>query len=138
MPLCAQTSLAVASAPLSDVRHLPHVIFWIWFHVLQFDVSNQTLKPEEDEFNKRDRPLPSRRVTLQSALVLRWLLVPGCWALSACYSKETVYASMALCLLTYIYDEMGASAGHWMTRNIVNALGFVAFEAGACLIAGKS
>lgn len=105
--------------------------------MLQFDVSNQTLKPEEDEFNKKDRPLPAKRITWKNALILRWLLVPACWALSACYSKETVYASMALCLLTYVYDEMGASAGHWITRNVVNALGFMSFETGACLIAGE-
>ncbi|EJD04462.1 uncharacterized protein FOMMEDRAFT_82531 [Fomitiporia mediterranea MF3/22] len=130
------TSLAVASAPLATTRHLPHVVFWIWFHVLQFDVSNQTLKPEEDEFNKRDRPLPAKRIMWKNALRLRWALVPACWTLSACYSLETVYASIALCLLTFIYDEMGFAAGHWLGRNFVNALGFMSFEVGACLVAG--
>ncbi|KAL5476971.1 hypothetical protein ACEPAI_3157 [Sanghuangporus weigelae] len=132
------TSLAIASAPLSQISHLPHVVFWIWFHVLQFDVSNQTLKPEEDEFNKRDRPLPSKRITWRNALILRWALVPSCWALSACYSIETVYASIALCILTYVYDEMGFAAGHWLGRNVVNALGFMSFEVGSCLIAGSN
>lgn len=112
-------------------------MFWVWFHVLQFDVSNQTLDPEEDKHNKKDRPLPAKRITWENALILRWVLVPACWALSACYSLETVYASMALCLLTYIYDEMGFAAGHWLGRNFVNALGFMSFEVGACLIAGK-
>ena len=126
----------MASAPLSDISHLPHVIFWIWFHVLQFDVSNQTLKPEEDEYNKQDRPLPAKRITWRNALILRWALVPACWALSACYSLETAYASIALCIFTYVYDEMGYAAGHWFGRNFVNALGFMSFEVGACLIAG--
>ncbi|KAI5120552.1 hypothetical protein M0805_000280 [Coniferiporia weirii] len=132
------TSLAVASAPLANLSHLPHVIFWIWFHVLQFDVSNQTVKPEEDEYNKKDRPLPSKRISWRNALVLRWVLVPMCWALSACYSVEVVYASIALCILTYAYDEMGFAAGHWLGRNVVNALGFLSFEVGACLIAGTN
>ncbi|KAI5120554.1 hypothetical protein M0805_000282 [Coniferiporia weirii] len=132
------TSLAVASAPLTGVSHLPHVIFWIWFHVLQFDVSNQTLEPEEDEYNKKGRPLPARRITLRNALILRWVLVPMCWALSACYSVETVCASVALCILTYAYNEMGLAAGHWLGRNLTNALGVLSFEVGACLIAGES
>jgi len=131
------TVLAVVSAPLSNIRHLPHVIFWTWFHVLQFDVSNQTLDPEEDEHNKHDRPLPAKRISLRSAVVLRWALVPACWTLSACYSIETMYASMALVALTVIYDEFGAHSGHWAIRNLVNALGFVAFEIGASLVAGN-
>ena len=111
-------------------------MFWVWFHVLQFDVSNQTLKPEEDEFNKKDRPLPAKRITWENALVLRWTLVPLCLLLSACYSIETVYASIALCILTWVYDEAGFAAGHWLGRNVVNAMGFASFEVGACLIAG--
>ncbi|KAL5535076.1 hypothetical protein ACEPAF_3169 [Sanghuangporus sanghuang] len=132
------TSLAAASAPLASLDRLPHVIFWIWFHVLQFDVSNQTLKPEEDEYNKRDRPLPSKRITWRNAIILRWALVPACWILSAFYSMETVYASITLCILTFIYDELGASAGHWFLRNFVNALGFMSFELGACLVASEN
>jgi len=131
------TVLAAAAAPLTNILHLPHVIFWTWFHVLQFDVSNQTLDPGEDELNKRDRPLPAKRITYRNALILRWALVPACWTLSACYSLETVYASMALTALTAIYDECGAHAGHWAIRNLVNALGFVAFEVGASLVAGN-
>ncbi|KLO12994.1 hypothetical protein SCHPADRAFT_874683 [Schizopora paradoxa] len=132
------TVLAAASAPLRNVLHLPHVIFWTWVHVLQFDVSNQTLNPEEDEHNKRDRPLPAKRITHQNALILRWILVPTCWTLSACYSLETFYASIALVALTIIYDELGAHSGHWVIRNLVNALGFVSFEVGASLIAGNN
>ena len=105
-------------------------------HVLQFDVSNQTLNPEEDEQNKRDRPLPSKRITWANARILRWALVPACFALSACYSVECVYASIAFCLLTYAYNEMGGAGGHWVIRNLLNALGVVAFEVGSCLIAG--
>ncbi|KAI0313069.1 UbiA prenyltransferase family [Amylostereum chailletii] len=129
---------AVAAAPIVNWSHLPHVVFWIWLHVLQFDVSNQTMDPEEDGRNKRDRPLPSGRITLRSARILRWALVPACWALSACYSLETIYASVALVTLTVIYDELHAHAGHWTVRNTVNALGFASFEVGATLVAGSN
>jgi len=104
----------MVSAPLTNIRHLPHVIFWTWFHLLQFVTSNQTLDPEEDEHNKRYRPLPGKRVTLRNAVILRWALVPACWALSACYSN-----------------------GHWVVRSFMNAVGFVALEVGATLLAGE-
>ena len=134
--IAPQSILAAASAPLYNLAHLPHTVFWVWFHVLQFDVSNQTLDPEEDEHNKKDRPLPSKRISLSNAVILRWALVPACWTLSACYSVETLVASIALVFLTVVYDEFGAHSGHWIVRNVVNALGFAAFETGACLIAG--
>lgn len=121
-----------------DIARLPHTIFWIWIHLLQFDVSNQTMSPEEDENNKKDRPLPSKRMTLQDAIVLRWLLVPICWGWSALYSREVVYASIALVALTISYDELGFHAKHWLVRNVNNAAGFAAFEVGATLIAGES
>lgn len=54
-----------------------------------------------------------------------------------CYSRKTAYASAALSILTVIYDELGYAAGHWFGRNLLNALGFVTFEVGACLIAGE-
>ncbi|KAJ7615482.1 UbiA prenyltransferase family-domain-containing protein [Roridomyces roridus] len=116
------TFLASASAPLASISRLPHITFWIWLHLLQFDVSNQTMDPEEDAMNKQDRPLPSKRMTLEQAIILRWILVPLCFAWSLCYSVETLYASIAL--------------RHWFIRNAVNAAGFAAFEVGATLVAG--
>ncbi|KAJ7152978.1 UbiA prenyltransferase family-domain-containing protein [Mycena filopes] len=130
------TFLAAASAPLSSISRLPHVLFWIWLHLLQFDVSNQTLDPEEDSMNKQDRPLPSKRISLSQAIILRWVLIPACALLSLCYSIETLYSSAALVLFTLIYNEMAAHSGHWLVRNTVNAAGFASFEVGATLIAG--
>ncbi|EMD37510.1 hypothetical protein CERSUDRAFT_114151 [Gelatoporia subvermispora B] len=126
---------AAAAAPAPCTYLIVQSTFWIWLHVLQFDVSNQTLKPEEDEFNKHDRPLPSRRLTIEAAYVLRWMLVPICWLWSAMYSVKTFYSSVALVALTILYNECAAHAGHWLARNCVNAAGFAAFETGATLVA---
>ncbi|KAL5514483.1 hypothetical protein ACEPAG_2571 [Sanghuangporus baumii] len=131
------TCLAAASAPLASFSRLLPTMFWVWLQLLQFDVSNQTLDPEEDMHNKSYRPIPAKRLSLRTALVLRWILPLVCFAWSAGYSKQVLYASIVNCVLTYVYDEMGYAAGHWLGRNIVNALGFVSFEVGACLIAGK-
>ena len=113
-------------------------MFWLWLHTLQCDIANQILEPEEDKRNKQDRPLPAGRISGKNAIILRWVLVPTCLMLSACYSVETAYASMALCFFTYIYDEGGYAAGHWLGKNVLNALGLASFEVGACLIAGMS
>ncbi|KAI0066615.1 hypothetical protein BV25DRAFT_1796908 [Artomyces pyxidatus] len=131
------TCFAIAAAPMTELSRLPHIMFWIWIHLLQFDVSNQTLEPEEDMVNKGDRPIPSGRMTFRDALILRWLLIPTCFIYSAMYSIETFYASVSLVAFTVIYNEMAAHAGHFIVRNVVNAAGFASFEAGATLVAGS-
>lgn len=93
------------------------------------------MDPEEDAQNKQDRPLPAGRISLRNAVRLRWALVPTCFALSALYSSQAVYASFALVVLTIIYNELEAHKP-LIIRNIVNALGFATFEIGATLIAG--
>lgn len=135
--LTLQTCFAMAAAPALQPGNIIHSICWIWIHLLQFDVSNQTLSPEEDQQNKSERPLPAGRMTFRDALIFRWVLVPICLLYSLCYSVETFYASVALCALTFIYDEMGAHSSHWVVRNVVNASGFASFEAGATLVASE-
>ncbi|KAH9918274.1 UbiA prenyltransferase family [Fomitopsis serialis] len=131
------TCFAIAAAPVLQVRCIPHAVFWIWIHLLQFDVSNQTLRPEEDLLNKKYRPIPSKRIQIRTALVLRWVLVPVCLAISWLYSAEVLCASVALILLTTIYNEMSAHSKGWLIRNLVNAAGFASFEVGATLVATR-
>ncbi|KAJ6506420.1 hypothetical protein C8R47DRAFT_1209594 [Mycena vitilis] len=125
---------AIVAAPLTSMRNIPHLVFWLWFHLLHFNASNQTATLE-DETNKPDRPLPSGRITLQAAITLRWTLMPMCWALSLAYSKETMFSSMALSALTLMYNELGGSGAHFVSRYALNGLGFAAFEAGTTLVA---
>ncbi|KAF9021323.1 hypothetical protein BDZ89DRAFT_1200267 [Hymenopellis radicata] len=127
---------AAASVPLKDVSRLLEAAFWIWLHLLQFDVSNQIVGLEEDVWNKPDRPLPAKLITLKSAILFRWLLVLPCFALSYWYSTSVLSASIALVALTVIYNELGAHSHHWLTRNAVNAAGFASFEWGSTLVAG--
>ncbi|KIJ40020.1 hypothetical protein M422DRAFT_60625 [Sphaerobolus stellatus SS14] len=89
-----------------------------------------TINPEEDEQNKRERPLPSRRLSLQSALICRWLIVPVCWVYSYLYSFEVLYSSMTLAFLTMLYNECGFSS-YWISKNILNAAGVASYETGA-------
>ena len=130
-----QTPFGVVAAPKPQPLNIIHAAFWLWMHILQFDVSNQTLSLEEDQQNKGYRPLPSGRISLRNALVFRWTLVPMCFALSLCYSVETLYVSIIFAVLTIFYNEMGAHSRHWLVRNTVNALGYGAFSAGTALVA---
>lgn len=130
-----QSVFSLVAAPLAEPGRIPHVVLWIWLHLLQFDVSNQTVRPEEDARNKADRPLPSGRLTLRQALILRWLLVPACLALSSFYSPALVGVSTLLVSLTVVYNELYAGA-YWTTRNVVNGLGLGTFELGGTLVAG--
>ncbi len=120
---------------MTDLTRLPHVVMWIWIHLLQFDVANQIMDENEDALNKNYRPLPSRRVTMKTAVFIRWILVPVCCALSFAYSFEVLYASMLLISLTILYNELAAHAGNFVVRNVVNAAGFASFELGSTLIA---
>ncbi|KAJ7314293.1 hypothetical protein DFH08DRAFT_1042044 [Mycena albidolilacea] len=125
---------AIVAAPLRSIHNVPHLVFWLWFHLLGFNTSNQTASLE-DETNKPDRPLPAGRISLQAATVLRWTLVPMCWVLSLVYSKEAMFSSMALSAFTLMYNELRGSGAHFATRYALNGLGFAAFEAGTTLVA---
>jgi len=130
------TIFASVAGPYTSPKSLFETVFWIWLHLLQFNLSNQTLKPEEDEFNKPSRPLPSGRITLKNARRLRWILVPACIGYSATYSVPVMASSIALIIGTILYDDIGASASHWSIRGSVNAINLGCSEVGATLIAG--
>lgn len=132
------TIFAVAAGPISSTRNLFECAFWVWLHLLQFNISNQTLRPEEDLLNKPDRPLPAKRITLTQALWLRWVLVPICIGYSALYSRPVAAASIGIALLSILYNEVGAHTGHWFPRNCLIALDLGCFELGASLVAGSN
>ncbi|KAJ7862789.1 UbiA prenyltransferase family [Mycena olivaceomarginata] len=125
---------AIVAAPLTSLRNIPHLVFWLWLHLLEFNLSNQTASLE-DKVNKPDRPLPSGRITLRNAVLLRWVLMPMCWSLSFVYSKQTMLSSMALSVFTIMYNEGRGSGTHWVTRYVLNGVGFAAFEAGTTFVA---
>lgn len=122
---------------MTDISRLPHVMVWIWLHIFQFDVANQIMDENEDAFNKNDRPLPSGRVTLRTARVLRWVLVPICFVYSFAYSLEVLYSSIGLVSLTILYNELSAHARNFVVRNVVNAAGFASFELGSTFLASE-
>jgi hypothetical protein len=97
---------ATAAAPATSLARWVKMLTWLWTHVLQTGVSNQSLSADEDIINKPWRPLPSKRVTPSQAKILRWCIVFFNLALSATFRKEVVYASAALALFQFLHDDL--------------------------------
>jgi len=131
------TVFAAFAAPLNSTSDLLSAACWIWLHLLQFDVSNQIVGVEEDKMNKPDRPIAAGRISLQDALTLRWALVPICVAYSAFYSLPVAFTSLGIAFLSFVYNELGIHAGHWIGRNTCVAVGYGLYELGATYIAGR-
>ncbi|KAJ3861740.1 UbiA prenyltransferase family [Lentinula novae-zelandiae] len=112
-------------------------VFWIWMHLLYFTVTNQTFgtSPEEDAVNKPNRPIPAKRISVDSAIILRWVLVPVDLALSL--YAGAVPSGMAICVLTSIYCS-GGGHSHWLSKNGCCAGFYALFEYGATQIADSS
>ncbi|KAG2046710.1 hypothetical protein BDR06DRAFT_898725 [Suillus hirtellus] len=130
------TLFALVSAPLYSPYRCVHVVWWIWLHLLQFNVANQVIDPAEDGRNKANRPIPAGYISLRDAVYLRWSLIPICSVSSAFYSMQVLSASLAITLLTLWYNEFKAHI-HWFSKNLMTGLGYACFQAGATLIAGR-
>ncbi|EKM50905.1 uncharacterized protein PHACADRAFT_151318 [Phanerochaete carnosa HHB-10118-sp] len=127
---------SLALAPVHSLPRALRAAFWLWIHLLHFTVANQVYAMHEDAINKAHRPLPAKRITIHNAIKLRWVSIPLCLGISLLYSVETLYASASFIALTFIYNELHVDSGFWLFRNIVNGLGFAAFEWGTTLLAG--
>ena len=130
-----KTIFGLVNAPNPTLSQALPVIFWVFLHLLQCDISNQYLPSSiiEDTENKPYRPIPSGRVTVKRATQLRWALVPLCLALSGLYGAQVVYMSAVFLCMTAAYNELNGSA-FWLTRDTINGTGFAGLLAAAILV----
>ncbi|KAJ6544432.1 hypothetical protein B0H19DRAFT_1212571 [Mycena capillaripes] len=124
------TVFACAAAPAQSVGRFVYGVFWTWLHLLQVDVSNQYRSIAEDAINRPWRPLPSGKICQKSATVMRWMLVPICIFSSIPFGGGVGLSSIGLTVLLIAHDEIGF-AGHWSSKNLINAIGYLSFEFGA-------
>ncbi|EIM84467.1 uncharacterized protein STEHIDRAFT_159138 [Stereum hirsutum FP-91666 SS1] len=129
------TAFAFLTAPNPSITRLPCTMMWIWLNILQFCVSNQSINPEEDASNKPWRPIPSQRTSVCSARILRWILLPMCLTLSVYLNVLGEGLALAIIFLAHNEHNLGS---HWILRNVCNAIGYAAFNAGATSIACPS
>ncbi|KAI6004486.1 UbiA prenyltransferase family-domain-containing protein [Pisolithus orientalis] len=130
------TLFSIAAAPLAIPIQLLETTFWIWLHLLQCNVANQIKEPDEDKINKPFRPIPSGRITVEDATILRWALVPICLVYSALYSMELMQISLTLMLFTVWYNERDGDKDS-LSKNFLTAVMYGISELGGTLVAGR-
>jgi 4-hydroxybenzoate polyprenyltransferase len=128
--LLPQLFFSIATTSKIELFNFIRTVIWIWTHLLQANVSNQTFSGHEDKLNKPWRPLPSGRVTPKQARILRWSLMVFCLSLSAAYSRMVFIASFALTIVEIVHDDVGFS-GDTVLKNLCNVGGYSTFELGA-------
>jgi 4-hydroxybenzoate polyprenyltransferase len=116
---------------LSTLPHLPILLLWISINLLICDISNQRLPSSivEDSLNKSWRPIPSGRITPETARHLLFTFIPLTIFLSEYLGN--VQETLAILVLAWIYNDLGAANENFHIRNITNALGIAAFNAGS-------
>ncbi|OJA12722.1 hypothetical protein AZE42_02881 [Rhizopogon vesiculosus] len=131
------TIFALAASPTHQLTCALHAAFWIWLHLLQFNISNQIQDPEEDRKNKPSRPIPAGRISVDSAADMRWVLTPACLLLSWWHGIQALMASVVFAALTIWYNELqGDKMG--FSKNVLTAILYGCLEVGGTVAAGNS
>ncbi|KAF8869792.1 UbiA prenyltransferase family-domain-containing protein, partial [Infundibulicybe gibba] len=126
------TLFASLLAPIDSYSRIWTTLVWIWVHLLHFCIANQCFSVSEDASNKPWRPIPSGRITPRQASLIRWALAPACLSMSSVHGA--LPASCTLLVATWLYNDMGFHE-HGLIKNLLNVIGYVAFEAGATMVA---
>ncbi|KAI0973580.1 hypothetical protein F4678DRAFT_470856 [Xylaria arbuscula] len=111
------------------------VVVWIWLQLLVLDLANQRLPDSvaEDIINKPWRPITSGRISAEGARRLLIASIVVTLAASKCLGVTS--ETLLLFMLNWIYNDLGLANGHWILRNLMNALGITTIGAGATRIA---
>ncbi|KAE9363384.1 hypothetical protein N431DRAFT_356941 [Stipitochalara longipes BDJ] len=120
---------------LDVLARLPKVLLWNWLNLLIFDLANQRLPDSirEDLVNKPWRPIPTKRITPEGTRDLLLWTIP-CVLLGMLHlggMQETI----AMLVLTWMYNDLGGADNHYLTRNAINALGFMCYSSGSTIVA---
>lgn len=116
----------------------PRVAFWCWINLLPFAIDNQRQPEaiEEDGENKPWRSMPSRRLSETDAKWLMLSLYPA--AIVASLKLGGLKQCLALVFLGWWYNDLGGANYSCITRNFINACGFLSYASGATEVASRS
>lgn len=120
------------------LSRIPIVAFWCWINLLPFAIDNQR-QPEavdEDGENKPWRSMPSGRLSETHAKWLMWSLYPI--AIVASLKLGGLKQCLALICLGWWYNDLGGADYSCITRNFINACGFLSYASGATEVASRS
>ncbi|KAG1867036.1 UbiA prenyltransferase family-domain-containing protein [Suillus tomentosus] len=127
---------ATVVSPCHNPLALFYALCWLWFHLFQFNASNQSYSALEDMLNKPWRPVPSGRINVKDSRTLRWALMVFCLGLSSLFSFNVVMSSGVCTILLVMHDDLHISH-HPIFKNLCNAAGYVTFELGSLLILSR-
>ena len=103
--------------------------------MLIFDLANQRLPNSiiEDSVNKAWRPIPAGRLSAAQARRLLLGNIPIVFFVTFYIGgmEETV----AMFVLTWMYNDLGGADESYVVRNFINCLGFVCYSSGATRVA---
>jgi 4-hydroxybenzoate polyprenyltransferase len=137
--ICSALAVSLTTNPspqfIPIISRLPHVILWNWLNVLLFDIANQRLPNSivEDRVNKPWRAIPTGRLNEIEARRLLLGVLPVVFFASLWLGG--VVETVALMVLTWMYNDLGAADEVYVVRNFVNALGFMCYSAGSLNVA---
>jgi 4-hydroxybenzoate polyprenyltransferase len=105
--------------------------------LLSFTVSNQCHGngPKEDAMLKPYRPIPSKKISIEAAKMLRILMVPIVIMFATIFGG--LKACLAIVAVTLYYNE-GSGSEHWLSKNGCGSLFYATFEWGATLVASEN
>jgi 4-hydroxybenzoate polyprenyltransferase len=135
---CVQTIFALGTAPVcrsSPVENTLKAVFWLWSVLLQFNLINQTVLPEEDAENKPWRPIPAGRITLRNAIILRWISIPLCAMLSSYFGTATLVSCILFTFFASLYNFCDGDKNGFV-KNLINGFGSCSLALGTTLVAG--
>ena len=120
---------------LTIVRCLPLVLTWTWLNLLPLAMNNEHRQAdvEEDKKNKPWRPIPAGRLSAEETKSLMLTCYVAA-ILGSAYLGGLVEC-LALIIQGWIYNELGAANDSFLTRNVMNATGYMTFAAGAAKVA---
>ncbi|KAL9073960.1 MAG: hypothetical protein Q9161_002582 [Pseudevernia consocians] len=120
------------------LSRIPRVAFWCWINLLPFAIDNQRQPEavEEDGENKPWRSMPSGRLSETHAKWLMWSLYPA--AIVASLKLGGLKQCLALVFLGWWYNDLGGADHSCITRNFINACGFLSYASGATEVASRS
>jgi len=121
--------------PAQILRRTPMILLWTWINLLPFAINNQRQPDaiQEDMLNKPWRPLPSQRLSPQTAK--RIMLALFFAAIVTSLFLGNLFQCLALVLLGHLYNDRRGGDVSCLARNLINACGFVCFFSGAMQVA---
>ncbi|KAG2102859.1 UbiA prenyltransferase family-domain-containing protein [Suillus discolor] len=127
---------ATVVSPRHNVLALFCALCWLWFHLFQFNASNQSYSVHEDLLNKPWRPVASGRISVKDSRALRWALAVFCSGLSFLFGLNVVITSGVYTVLVVMHDDF-LLGHHPIFKNLCNVGGYVTLELGSLLILSR-